>query len=60
MKKLYIRLFSDKNNQVPVNSEFVCNLGTFGFMKVELYEQTANIASWMIDNPNGKVDFVIL
>jgi hypothetical protein len=59
MKRLYIRFFTHKDDQIPADSYFVCvdNCGrTEQFASIQ--QSAHNISPWMTAHPEGKVDFI--
>lgn len=59
MKRLFIRFFTHKNNGVPTYSHPVCTDTTRDEIKKQLVaDEAENIVAWMINHPEGKVDFI--
>jgi hypothetical protein len=59
MKSLYIRFFHHKDNTMPLNSYAICG----NTARVEIVSgcigcEAGAIADWMVEHPEGKVDFV--
>jgi hypothetical protein len=61
MKKLFVRYFHYKNDQVPQDSHLVCvdNCGSRE-MQEAIKETAYNASVWMKTYPDGKVDYVWL
>jgi len=61
MKKLYIRFFKNRGNEIPHDSNVVCN-GDIGSVDAQkkIAEYSESVVVWMLLYPEGKVDFVWL
>lgn len=61
MKKLYIRFFDNKLSGIPTDSHIICRGDiTFDLMRDLIKVYAYESANWMINHPEGKVDFVWL
>lgn len=61
MKKLYIRYFKHKDDQIPFDSTFLCDEDQYSYnMVLFMNEYLWNAARFFLENPDGKVDFVWL
>lgn len=59
MKKLYVRFFDQKDDQVPANTYFVCVDNCGDKERLESIELASyHISMWMRGNLERKTDFV--
>ena len=60
-KKIFIRYFSLKENQIPDDSYAIVDADNpLASRYLRDYGIALNIDDWLIQHPKGKVDFVIL
>ena len=62
-KRLYIRLFKDKNDGIPFDSLEIAPWSLLATREAnnlirKYYVETTT--DWLLNNPEGKVDFVLL
>ena len=61
MKRLFIRFFENKEDQIPKDSMFLCNQNAGETNRLAAIADVAsNVADWVERKPNGKVDYVWL
>jgi len=61
MKQLFIRFFDNKLNGVPTDSHVICSqCASEENTKKMIEAYSFEVAEWMKNHPDGKVDFVWL